>query len=308
MRNACSTQSTYSDGVSRPIMSVRLRMSVLRLRQLSAIDADSTTRPGGAQARSARRDRPLPARAGTGRDGGARAPAALPPAHDRRPANGSPPPPDAAARARADRRRGRGRPRARPQPAPTRRVRCAPRCATTPTGSARPGGGQSSSCSSSTAAPILDSARGGLRGGHRPGSQRRAHRARHRDARRLRLHALGRGDPPLRLHAGLPQHARLLHTRAPRDRLRGLRGPGRDARRAQPAARRAGLRHRLPLRLEPQRRQVRRDDGRRHRARGLPPERASSASTCRSSSSRSSRRRARASGRCCSAAASCSSA
>ena len=34
-----------------------------------------------------------------------------------------------------------------------------------------------------------------------------------------------------------------------------------------------GLRRRLPLRLEPQRRQVRRDDGRRHRAGGLPPER-----------------------------------
>ncbi len=49
--------------------------------------------------------------------------------------------------------------------------------------------------------------------------------------------------------------------------------PGRDARRAQPAARRAGLRRRLSLRLEPQRRQVRRHDGRRHRARGLPPER-----------------------------------
>ncbi len=35
MRKACSTQSTYSAGVSRPIMSVRLRISVLRFRQLS---------------------------------------------------------------------------------------------------------------------------------------------------------------------------------------------------------------------------------------------------------------------------------
>src|SRR5882672_9772752 len=36
MRNACSTQSTYSSGVSSPIMSVRPRINVLRLRQLSA--------------------------------------------------------------------------------------------------------------------------------------------------------------------------------------------------------------------------------------------------------------------------------
>src|SRR4029453_12652538 len=35
MRNACSVQSTYSDGVRSPIMSERLRISVLRLRQLS---------------------------------------------------------------------------------------------------------------------------------------------------------------------------------------------------------------------------------------------------------------------------------
>src|SRR5829696_313389 len=35
MRNACSTQSLYSDGVSGPIMSVRPRISVLRFRQLS---------------------------------------------------------------------------------------------------------------------------------------------------------------------------------------------------------------------------------------------------------------------------------
>src|SRR5215216_1159708 len=35
MRKACSTQSLYSDGVNSPIMSVRLRISVLRFRQLS---------------------------------------------------------------------------------------------------------------------------------------------------------------------------------------------------------------------------------------------------------------------------------
>src|SRR5215207_5130742 len=35
MRKACSTRSLYSDGVNSPIMSVRLRMSVLRFRQLS---------------------------------------------------------------------------------------------------------------------------------------------------------------------------------------------------------------------------------------------------------------------------------
>ncbi len=54
------------------------------------------------------------------------------------------------------------------------------------------------------------------------------------------------------------------------DRHRGSAG---HARRAQPAARRARLRHRLPLRLEPERRALRRDDGRRHRARGVSPER-----------------------------------
>ena len=42
---------------------------------------------------------------------------------------------------------------------------------------------------------------------------------------------------------------------------------------AQPAAGRAGVRDRLALRLEPKRRQVRRHDGRRHRARGLPAQR-----------------------------------
>src|SRR5207244_6629887 len=35
MRNACSTRSTYSAGVSSPTMSVQLRIRVLRLRQLS---------------------------------------------------------------------------------------------------------------------------------------------------------------------------------------------------------------------------------------------------------------------------------
>ena len=71
----------------------------------------------------------------------------------------------------------------------------------------------------------------------------------------------------------LPQHARLLHAGARGARLRGLPGSGRDARRAQPAARRAGFRHRLALRLEPERRPLRRHDGRRHRPRGLPAER-----------------------------------
>src|SRR5690348_4350506 len=36
MRKACSTQSTYPPGVRRPTMSLRLRISVLRCRQLSA--------------------------------------------------------------------------------------------------------------------------------------------------------------------------------------------------------------------------------------------------------------------------------
>ena len=103
--------------------------------------------------------------------------------------------------------------------------------------------------------------------------QRGADRARHRDALRPRLHALERGDPPLRLHARLPQHARLLHARARGARLRRLRGSGRDARRAQPAGRPAGVRDRLALRLEPERRPLRRDDGRHDRARGLPAER-----------------------------------
>src|SRR6476619_2534628 len=37
MRYACSTHALYSAGVSRPIISVRLRISVLRLRQLSLV-------------------------------------------------------------------------------------------------------------------------------------------------------------------------------------------------------------------------------------------------------------------------------
>ena len=57
------------------------------------------------------------------------------------------------------------------------------------------------------------------------------------------------------------------------------RGSRRHARRAQPAARRARVRDRLALRLEPQRRPLRRDAGRRHRARGLPPERGARART-----------------------------
>ena len=56
-------------------------------------------------------------------------------------------------------------------------------------------------------------------------------------------------------------------------RVHGRRGSARNARGAEPAARRAGLRRRLALRLQPERRQVRRHDGRRHGARGLPPER-----------------------------------
>ena len=101
-----------------------------------------------------------------------------------------------------------------------------------------------------------------------------AHRARHRDARRARLHALRRGDPPLRLHGRLPRHARLLHARAARrSGSTSSEDAGRHARRAEPAAGRAGLRRRLALRLEPERRQVRRHDGRRHGARGLPAER-----------------------------------
>ena len=80
----------------------------------------------------------------------------------------------------------------------------------------------------------------------------------------------------IRRYAYTPVYRNTLDYFTPRargDRLRGLRGPGRDARRPQQAARRAGVRDRLALRLEPERRQVRRHDGRRHRARGLPPER-----------------------------------
>ena len=44
MRNACSTQSTYSAGVSSPIMSERPRISVLRLRQLSIAPESLTGR------------------------------------------------------------------------------------------------------------------------------------------------------------------------------------------------------------------------------------------------------------------------
>ena len=73
--------------------------------------------------------------------------------------------------------------------------------------------------------------------------------------------------------------------------------------RNRPAGR-AGVRDRLALRLEPQRRQVRRHDGRRHRARGLPAERRARARPAAAARSRSSRRRAPASGRCCSAAGS----
>ena len=98
-------------------------------------------------------------------------------------------------------------------------------------------------------------------------------RARHRDARRARVHALRGGDPAVRLHAGVPRDARLLRAGARGDRLRDLLRPGRDARGPEQAARREGLRHRVALRLEPKRRQVRRDDGRRHGARGLQAER-----------------------------------
>ena len=87
------------------------------------------------------------------------------------------------------------------------------------------------------------------------------------------LHHEQRGDPAVRVHAGVPPDARPFLRRAARARVHRDRGPGRDAGRAQPCARRAGLRRRLPLRLEPQRREVRRDDGRRHGARGVPAER-----------------------------------
>ena len=239
MRNACSTQSTYSDGVSRPIMSVRLRMSVLRLRQLSAIDRrlyDSTWRAhkldqrgeidlfvlGQVRAETAARVLQLPCRPLTIAvlRTVARRHQMQQPAHELIVAEAEDvlervrsPPPLAAFDV----------PLGAPQRRPVAGVRRRPLVLVL----------------FFHAAPILDSARGGLRGGHRPGSQRRAHRARHRDARRLRLHALRRGNPPLRVHAGLPEHARLLHAAAPRHRLRRLRGPGRNARRAQPAARRA---------------------------------------------------------------------
>ena len=82
-----------------------------------------------------------------------------------------------------------------------------------------------------------------------------------------------RGDPALRLHPGVPQHARLVHARARGDRLHGRGGSGRDALCPQPAEGRAGVRNRLALRLQPQRRPLRRDDGRRHCPGGLPPQR-----------------------------------
>ena len=151
---------------------------------------------------------------------------------------------------------------------------------------------------------ILESRRDG-----RSLPQRRTDRARHRDARRAGLHALERGDPPLRLHA-TSTGARCDYFTRELEEL-GFdveRGPGRHARRAQPPAGRARLRDRLALRLEPQRRQLRRHDGRRHRARGLPAERGARPRPAAPARSRSSRRRARASARCCSAAGSSPSA
>ncbi len=66
--------------------------------------------------------------------------------------------------------------------------------------------------------------------------ERGADRARHRDARRPRLHALRRGDPPLRLHAGATARPWTTSSASWSARLRGLRGPGGHARRPQPAA------------------------------------------------------------------------
>src|SRR5581483_10141847 len=64
IRKACSTRSTYSAGVSNPTMSVQLRISVFRFRQLSAIRADSTSRSAQQfpheRRRTGKRDPPPP--------------------------------------------------------------------------------------------------------------------------------------------------------------------------------------------------------------------------------------------------------
>ena len=69
----------------------------------------------------------------------------------------------------------------------------------------------------------------------------------------------------------VPRDARLLHRGARAHRILGLAGPGRHADRLQRGARRARVRRRVALRLQPQRRQVRRHARRLHGARGLPP-------------------------------------
>src|SRR5690242_9374554 len=55
MRKACSTQSTYSPGVRRPTMSLRLRIRVLRCRQLSATPATLRQNPRMVHPQSAER-------------------------------------------------------------------------------------------------------------------------------------------------------------------------------------------------------------------------------------------------------------
>ena len=98
-------------------------------------------------------------------------------------------------------------------------------------------------------------------------------RTRHRDALRTRLHALRRGDPPLCLHPAVPQRrsttspasSRRSGSASPRTRsARSSRATGPPVSRSSGSARTATRTERRPLR---------RHDGRRHRARGVPAER-----------------------------------
>ena len=214
MRKACSTQSTYSAGVSSPTMSERLRIRVFLCRQLSA--TRRLYKPSPCPAGPGPRDCPWTwlertvAVADKALLGG-RFSAERPCPNRTRPAGGK----DSGTRSRV-------------------------RSWLQSTGS----GAQPASSATSRRSPGLPTR----------SPTRRSGATRTRDVYRATLDYFIR---------------ELLRELG----LRRLRGSRRHARRAEPAARRAGLRHRLALRLEPERRQVRRDDGRRHGARGLPAER-----------------------------------
>ena len=100
-----------------------------------------------------------------------------------------------------------------------------------------------------------------------------------------RVHDHRRGDPPLRVHARVPPHARLLHAASCESLGFDVsRGPGRHARRAQPA-RRASAVFGIGSHCDSNRNggTLRRHDGRRHGARGVPARTPSTGSTCRCS-------------------------